>query len=324
MTVAQAVTEESHADRRVGTGTSAEPFPLTDLQEAYLVGTSPLIELGGFEPHFYLEFDVVALAAQRTRDVLDRLVARHEHLRTVVVPGRGQRVLDVGELAPLRVAVTDLSRDTPANQRAALAETRDRMVASGRDPTRWPLFEVAVSVLRRHRARIHVGMSLLLVDAHSTWHLLLEALELYQDPARVLPPVPLTFREWRWSLRQEQSQEAYRKHWYYWAQRLDSFPEAPLLPLVGPLANIGPAHPAYLHAECGAVAPAVGNGPPAADHARLGSRARVRRDARRLGDQPSLLPQRAAPGLARSASEVGGRRRPARRNPAAGGGSQPR
>ncbi len=216
------------------------PFPLTDLQEAYLVGTSPLIELGGFQPHFYVEFDVVGLAAHRTAEVFDRLVARHEHLRTVVTPDGAQQVLDPCEVPPLRVPVVDLSGLSRAGRQAALAATRERMLAGGLDPTRWPLFEVAVSVLRRHRARVHVGMSLLLFDAHSTWHVLAEARELYRDPARPLPPVALTFREWCRSMPNRRQGERYRDHWRYWQQRIDSLPAAPVLPLTGPLAGLGP------------------------------------------------------------------------------------
>ena len=230
-----------NADVRLSpTGPPSEPFPLTDLQEAYLVGTSPLIELGGFRPHFYLEFDVVGLAVERAETVVNQLIARHEHLRTVVVPEGGQRVLDVDEVPPFRVPVVDLSRLGRDGRQAAVATTRERMLAAGRDPTRWPLFELAVSVLRPRRARVHVGMSLLLLDAHSTWQVLVEALQLHENPLRPLPPVPLTFRDWRLSLTSHQRRAVYRDHWRYWAERLDSLPEAPVLPLVGPLADLGP------------------------------------------------------------------------------------
>jgi amino acid adenylation domain-containing protein len=218
----------------------AAAFPLTDLQEAYLVGTSQLIELGGFQPHFYVEFDVVGLAVARTGYVLDTLVARHEHLRTVVTPDGRQRVLGRHEVTPLRVPVADLSGLDPARQQVALAATRERMLGEGRDPARWPLFDVAVSVLRPGRARVHVGMSLLLFDAHSTWQVLAEARALYRDPSRPLPPVPLTFREWCRSMLAGQRGERSQEHWRYWLRRVATLPEAPVLPLAGPLAGLGP------------------------------------------------------------------------------------
>jgi amino acid adenylation domain-containing protein len=219
---------------------ATEPFALTDLQQAYLVGATDLIELGGFRPHFYVEFDVVGLVAGRAGEVFDALVARHEHLRTVVTPDGRQRVLDVADVPPLRVPVTELSALVPDDRHAALAATRRRMLAGGIDPTRWPLFDVAVSVLRPRRARVHVGMSLLLLDAHSTWHVLTEARELFRDPSRSLPPVPMTFREWCAAMPSRTDGATYRDHWRYWTGRVDSLPDAPVLPLAGPLGALGP------------------------------------------------------------------------------------
>ncbi|WP_188316376.1 non-ribosomal peptide synthetase [Solihabitans fulvus] len=207
---------------------------MTDLQEAYLVGTSSLVDLGGFLPHFYLEFDVAGLAAERIESVVNQLVARHEQLRTVVGEDGAQRVLDVAELPRLRVPVADLRDQDP---RRALARTRRGMTESGHDPATWPLFDVAVSLLREHRARVHIGMSLLLLDAHSTWQVLAEARALSVHPARPLPPVPLTFRHWR---RAQAAQQVDGEHWRYWSQRLDSLPPAPELPTARPLADLGP------------------------------------------------------------------------------------
>lgn len=225
------------------------PFPLTDLQEAYLVGTSELVDLGGFRPHFYMELDVVGLPVERLADALATLVARHEQLRTVVAPGGGQVVLAAADLGSVPVPVHDLRDLDPDRAEAAIAQVRERMAGAGHDPAVWPLFAVEASQLRRHRTRVHLAMSLLLLDAHSTWQLLGEALRLCARPEDPLPPVPLTVREWRELFAERQRT---REHWPYWEDRLDSLPEAPALPLAGPLGRLGPVRLTQRRCELGA------------------------------------------------------------------------
>ncbi|MFC7556562.1 hypothetical protein ACFQU7_37900 [Pseudoroseomonas wenyumeiae] len=67
-----------------------EPFPLTDIQEAYWVG-SGLEGGGGY--HYYLEFDVPGLDVARLERAWGALVLRHEMLRAVVMPDGRQRIL---------------------------------------------------------------------------------------------------------------------------------------------------------------------------------------------------------------------------------------
>ncbi|MFR9776086.1 non-ribosomal peptide synthetase [Micromonospora sp. MS34] len=219
---------------------SRRTFPLTDLQAGYLVGSSPLIELGGFRPTMYVELDVAGFDPERARAAVDRLIDRHEHLRTVILPDGGQRVLPDVRVTPFPLAVTDLTGLPPAERDAALRAVRERIAEQGVDPTGWPLFQVVAQRLRRHRWRLHLAMSLLLLDSASTRHLLGEWWQLYQDPGVALPPVARAFADSVRDLVAWQDTEPYRAHWRYWEQRLDSLPDAPQLPLAGPLAGIDP------------------------------------------------------------------------------------
>lgn len=216
-----------------------EAFPLTELQEAYLVGTSNGIELGGFQPNFYFELDVAGLEPNRAEAAVNCLVRRHEQLRTVMLPEGGQQVLASCQLTPFRIPVADLRGQGPERQEAFLQRTRDHMLADGPDPFRWPMFRIAVTRIRSHRCRVHVAMSLLLADAHSIWLLLGEWLELVRDPARPLPP-PLTFRDCVRSITAYQDSPAFGEHWEYWSERLDSLGAAPELPLARPAAGLRP------------------------------------------------------------------------------------
>ncbi|MET7671356.1 non-ribosomal peptide synthetase [Micromonospora luteifusca] len=206
-------------------------FPLTDMQVAYLVGKSRLIELGGRQ-NYYVELDVVGLDPVRTEEALNLLVARQEHLRTVIHEDGEQEVLDVEGLPRLRVPVVNLVDVGEEERYASLRRTRERMCdQGGLDPTGWPLFEAQISQVRAHRSRVHLRMNLILLDGPSLRRCILEWLELYRDPHAALPPVERTFREWRLALAEHERSEAFQAQWRYWEQRLDALPGAPELPL---------------------------------------------------------------------------------------------
>lgn len=206
-------------------------FPLTDLQQGYLVGASGEIEFGGFRPSYYLELEAADFDPERASYAVDQLVARHEQLRTVVRPdGGGQQVLDA--VPAVRVDVVDVSGLPPAEQESVLGATRSRMSEPGVDPLGWPLFAVAGTRLGPARVRVHLAMSLLLLDGASIRTLLEEWRRLYADPAAELPPVPTTVRDWMLSFAAHQRTSEYAEHLAYWRTRLDTLPEAPQLPLV--------------------------------------------------------------------------------------------
>jgi amino acid adenylation domain-containing protein len=205
-------------------------FPMTDIQVAYMVGKSQLIELGGRQ-QYYIELDAAGFDPVRAEEALNLLIRRHEHLRTVMLDNGEQRVLDEDETPRARIHVHDLTSLNRADQEAAIAHTAERMCDEGLDPNGWPLFEVVVSQIRHHRSRVHLRVSLLLLDAPSIRQTIGEWRELYDDPAAKLPPVEQTFREWRLSLLEYEKTDAFRDQWLYWKKRLDSLPEAPQLPL---------------------------------------------------------------------------------------------
>lgn len=208
---------------------ASEKFPLTDMQAAYMVGKSRLIELGGRQ-NYYIELDAVGFDPARAERALNCLIRRQEHLRTVMMEDGYQEVLDPDEVPHVPISVVDLTKLSRADREAALQRTRDRM-CEGLDPAGWPLFEVATSLIRRHRARVHLRMSLILLDGPSIRMVLSEWGELYKNPEAALPALSYTFREWRLALLDYEATEAFQKKWQYWEARLDSLPEAPQLPL---------------------------------------------------------------------------------------------
>ncbi|MGD2113927.1 MAG: AMP-binding protein, partial [Acidobacteriota bacterium] len=72
---------------------AAEPFPLNDLQQAYWAGRGEDFDLGGVAAHVYLELDGRDVNLGRLERAWNRLIERHDVLRTVVLSEGTQRVL---------------------------------------------------------------------------------------------------------------------------------------------------------------------------------------------------------------------------------------
>ncbi|WP_326553892.1 non-ribosomal peptide synthetase [Micromonospora sp. NBC_01813] len=212
-------------------------FPLTDLQSAYLVGASDMIELGGIRPSMYLEFDLVAADPDRAIGALATLIRRHEHLRTEILPDGTHRILTAEEVVPPPVDVMDLTRHAPDERRVLLAESRVRLTADGVEPTGWPLFRISAFLIRRHRMTVQIAMSLLLLDARSTRLLQREWQALCRDPSTVLPPAG-TFRELLGIVLGRRTGPDYDRQVRYWHDRLGTLPGPPQLPLARPTGDL--------------------------------------------------------------------------------------
>src|SRR5439155_26499245 len=114
-----------------------EPFPLTDIQQAYLAGRGEGLALGGVATHAYVELESGDLDLPPLELGRRRLVERHGMLRAVVLPDGRQRVL--AEVPPYRIETLDLRGLAPVEAEARLLDVRDRLSHEVRDAGRWPL-----------------------------------------------------------------------------------------------------------------------------------------------------------------------------------------
>ncbi|GAB4195237.1 MAG: hypothetical protein OHK0022_11810 [Roseiflexaceae bacterium] len=206
------------------------PFPLTDLQQAYWIGQTDLMELGNLYAHIYTEVEFHDLDLTRLALVVQRLVERHPTLRSVILPDGTQQVLSAPP--PFTIACTDLRGQSAEVAEAHLAALRNELGQNGPRTDTWPLWDVRASLLGQGRTRLHLSISLQLVDGRSMAILSAEALRLYQDPGATLPPLEMTFRDAVLELEAAKQNTLYQKSLAYWRQRLTTLPAGPELPLV--------------------------------------------------------------------------------------------
>ena len=206
-----------------------DPFPLTEMQYAFWVGRSGVLELGKVANHGYYEIEGQDLDLERLNGALQTLIDRHDMLRAIVLPDGQQQVL---KTVPLyEMAVLDLRAKPEDEVYEQLEAVRDRMSHQVLPADRWPLFEFCATQLDGGRVRLHISYDLQVFDAWSLFRLFDEWMQLYQEPAIALPLLEISFRDYVLAEQALQSTELYAQSKNYWLNRLDSLPPSPDLPL---------------------------------------------------------------------------------------------
>ena len=211
-----------------------EPFPLTELQAAYLAGRQGRFLLGEVDPRIYFEFELRDVDLERLGGVINQLIIRHPMLRALFENGQ-QRVLS--DCPSYKIEVLDLSLRSESVEQE-LAALRAEKSCLRTDPSVWPLFEIFAVKFAPGHFRLFCSIDLLVGDARS-WQILMREIDiLYRAPETRLPDLRLSFRDYMLARRQALSSERYRQAKAYWTNRLSGLPEAPKLPYN--LARLGP------------------------------------------------------------------------------------
>jgi amino acid adenylation domain-containing protein len=208
---------------------SAEPFALTDIQQAYWLGRSNAFELGNISTHVYLEFERTGLDVARLERAWQRLVERHDMLRAIVDAEGRQRVLK--EVAPYRISVADLQGAPELEASKSIEATRGAMSHQVFETQKWPLFDVRVTRLPEDKVRTHFSIDVLIVDAGSLALMFREWEELYLRPEAPLPPLAVTFRDYILAAEKLRQMPSHSRAMEYWGARLSTLPGPPQLPL---------------------------------------------------------------------------------------------
>ncbi|MFI6503350.1 amino acid adenylation domain-containing protein [Nonomuraea typhae] len=210
-----------------------EPFPLTEVQQAYLLGRNDAFGFGGVACHGYVEVTFADLDPVRAQSAWRALVRRHDMLRAVVHADGYQQVLP--EAPDYEIRVTDLRGADPEPVIAAIREEMGHTVYPA---GAWPLFELRIT-LTDAGAVLHASIDLLIADYVSIQVLLSEFQALHDEPSAELAEVPVRFRDCVLALRARRESARYERDRGYWQARLDDLPAAPELPALAAPADAG-------------------------------------------------------------------------------------
>lgn len=206
-----------------------EPFPLTDVQSAYLLGRRKGFLYGGVGCHAYGELALKQVDPQRLTAVWQYLIRRHDMLRAVILPDGSQQVLP--DTPDYHIAIADLRGSGRETARRALDATRAEMDHRVYEPSVWPLFDLRLSLLD-DQSLLHISIDFLIADYVSIFVLLDDLRQAYEHPGTELPELSLTFRDYLMDSRGQRSGVAYERARAYWLERIDDFASAPDLPVI--------------------------------------------------------------------------------------------
>ncbi|MEN8655268.1 amino acid adenylation domain-containing protein [Streptomyces sp. 21So2-11] len=226
----EAETPQADGEATTAPGDDAEryePFGLTDLQQAYLVGRGDAFELGNTSTYFQIEIDLENVDLDRLGMSLRAMIERHDMLRAVFTAEGEQRVQR--DVPAYVIRETDVSALGPAEREAALTAVHEEMRHQVFDTTRWPLFDVRVTRIDDRVIRLHVGFDALIIDGFSTSILFKEWAAHYRG--ETLPELRLRYRDYVQQVRALEGGTEYDRALAYWRDRLDTLPPAPQLPL---------------------------------------------------------------------------------------------
>ena len=206
-----------------------QPFPLTDIQQAYWLGRQEGLELGGFSAHVYWEIETKGVEIEALERAWQRLIDRHDMLRAVIEGNGEQRILE--KVPPYFIPVIDLQAETAQTQTTRLQEIRDRLSHQVFPSDRWPLFELLAIRLDSKTVRFCFSFDLIIGDAGSVQILMGELAQFVCQPTLTLPPLELSFRDCVLAEREGRTRHRYQQDRDYWHDRLATLPPAPELPL---------------------------------------------------------------------------------------------
>ncbi|MGH3186205.1 MAG: amino acid adenylation domain-containing protein [Streptosporangiaceae bacterium] len=214
-----------------------DPFPLTDVQGAYLLGRGTAFPYGRVACHGYGELAVPSLDPGELEAAWQTLITRHDMLRAVIDVTGSQRVL--ADVPPYHIRVSDLRGASPDDVAAARAATRADMDHRVYQPGEWPLFDLRLT-LTRDGAFLHMSIDFLIADFVSIELLLGELGRLCHGRGAPLPPLEITFRDYLLAERKIRETERYELDRDYWLRRVDELPPAPELPTAAMAAEAAP------------------------------------------------------------------------------------
>ncbi len=206
-----------------------EPFPLTDIQQAYWVGRGRALELGGVACHVYREVDTHHLDITRLQQTFQALVERHEMLRASISPDGQQQI--ASRAPTCAIERIDLRLCSAEQAQSRLLALRDEMSHQVLPGDRAPLVDIRASLIDDEHVRLHISLDVLVSDARSFDIFFEELGQLYRNPDAELPPLSLSFRDYVLATATIHDSELYRRSRDYWMQRLTALPPAPDLPL---------------------------------------------------------------------------------------------
>lgn len=212
--------EESLVQDRIG---RYEPFLLSDVQSAYVLGRNNNFSYGGVACHNYMELNYDKLEPAKVEEIFIKLIARHDMLRAVMHEDGYQQILR--NVPEFHVKVLD-ENATDEQIETCRYEMSHKVYELGKAP----MFSVAVTQ-REDKSILHFSIEFLIADWTSVWMILSEFEKIYFEPEAELGEIGVSFRDYLLTEKRLLQGEKALADRVYWMEKMEHFPEAPKLPI---------------------------------------------------------------------------------------------
>ena len=204
------------------------PFPPSDLQMSYLVGSREGLEYY-VRPHQYMEWDYDQLDPARFERALNQALRRQR--ANLVVLREDMQLQMVRDPGPVRVRVSDVRHLSDAEAQAHLERVRAALQHRELPLDRWPWLEMRITLLPAGRARLHYNHNNFFIDGPGTGRFLDSIQHHYDHPDQPLPELEVSYRDCVLALAELESSPPGKAAQRYWLDRMADWPGPPDLPL---------------------------------------------------------------------------------------------
>jgi amino acid adenylation domain-containing protein len=205
------------------------PFPLSDIQYAYLIGRNPGLELGGISSNFYQELDLDDIDISQLNIALNKTIQQHPMLRAVISSNGRQSVLP--QVTPYHIKLTDTRNWPQAERDQLLQSTRLQMQRSLQAVDQAPSFAIHAIRLSEQTTRLQLHFDLMFIDIHSVHIVMRDWWHSYIHPKATPSADAPLFSAYLATEQKLQEMPQGIRDQQYWLQQMEAFPPAPELPL---------------------------------------------------------------------------------------------
>lgn len=207
-----------------------KPFPLTDIQLAYVIGReNAVLGMSNVSSHVYFELETRNLDVERYQAAWRKLIERHDMMRCIILPNGQQQVLE--KVPPYKIRYFDLGSASDGEKKDKIDAIRDELEQKVKASDVWPMFDIYITHLGEEIYRIHLSLEGLFGDVLSFKTMLLDLKRFYEDPSLSAEPLELTFRDYVLSLENRRNMDSYKEARTYWRERITTLSPAPAMPV---------------------------------------------------------------------------------------------
>ncbi len=207
-----------------------EPFPMTEVQKAYLIGRKGIYDFGNISTHYYFEVENTSLDVEKLNLALLKVIARQDMMRTVILPdGQSQQVLK--DMPSYTIPIYDYSNKPVEETNSFILQLREEMSHKLFTAETFPLFDIRVIKVNDSNYRLNLCFDNIIFDGFSIFLLFNEWQYFYENPNGILDDIGVSFRDYMVAYDAIQETTLYEDSKNYWLDRLDTIPLAPELPL---------------------------------------------------------------------------------------------